>query len=55
MYIGYGSLLATSDTIHASDTTAIVDTMLFTVDTSCLAIAGTQTATVTFAGVYHWL
>ena len=38
-------------TVHASYTTAVIDAVFLTVDTCGLAIAGTQSTTVTFGGV----
>lgn len=55
MLVADGSLMAFSDAIHTSHATAVINPMVGDVDTSRLAIPGTQFAVYAFVLVNHRL
>ena len=52
--VGYSTMLAMSDAVHASHAAAMVDGVVRAVDTCCLAFSATLSAAVTLGCVYTY-
>lgn len=52
--VGYSTVLAMSDAVHASHAAAMVDGVVRAVDTCCLAFPATLSAAVTLGCVYTY-
>ena len=49
--VGYGSVLALADAVHAGHTTAVVHAVVLVVNAGCLATAGAEAARRAFVGI----